>query len=281
MLKRIAAALLVFSAVFAQSVLADEAEFQSSDFFMNQTAGLWLWQMYAETDKCYVETDMSVSGRKYLSTAAASRLPNVIHQEFDAVKTFVAPYTALAVISIQNVSIPDGAENCFRIRILKNETPVSDWADPVAVGSLAWIEKIEPKDELHFIVKLVGERTSASMEIKLDPKVLLITDSTYMKNAHASISADNHITDIFLTIANYADENTEGTVIAAMYCDEKFLGVNISDKVKAEKYKKQDIEIPVTFDTCNMVKLMYISDFNSICPLDFPVILNSKIGEES
>lgn len=283
MLKRIAAAALVFSTAFAYPVLADKAEFQSADFFSESVggAGLWLWQMYAETDGQYAETDMCTENRKYLSTDAASRLPTGTDQEFYAVKTFVAPYTALAVISVQNISIPDEAENYFRLKILKNDTTVLDWTDPTAVGELELREEVQPKDKLSFVVKRIGAKPFANMEIKLNPKVVLITDGTYMKNARADITTDNTITDIFLTLANYASGNTEGIVIAAMYCDETFLGVKIIDGVKAEKYEKQDIEISVPFDTCNMVKLMYISDFHSIRPLDCAVILNTKIGEGS
>ncbi len=281
MLIRIAAAGLVLSTVFACPALADEAEFQSADFFSESAdgAGLWRWRVYAETDEQYVKTDISTTDRKYLSTNAASRLPSGVQQEFYAVKTFVVPYTALAVISLQNISIPDKAKDCFKIRILKNDTVVLDWTDPAVVGGLELREEAQPNDEMSFVVKRVGEKSPANIEIKLNPVVVLITDSTYMKNARANITTGNKINDVSLTLANYVSENTEGIVLAAMYCDENFLGVKVIDGVKAEKYKKQDIEISVSFDTCNKVKLMYISDFNSIRPLDCPITLNTKIGE--
>ena len=280
MFQKIAAAVLILSAAFAHPALADEAEFQSADFFSESAggAGLWLWQMYAETDGRYVETDMCAAGRKYLSTNAASHLPHGAEQEFYAVKTFVAPYAALALISIPTVS--DEAQRYFRIKILKNDTTVLDWTDPAAAGGMELREAVQPEDKLHFVVKRVGESHFANMEMDLNPAVALITGSTYMKNARVSITSGNHITDIYLTLANYVSENTEGIVLAAMYCDDAFLGVEVIDGVKAEKYKKQDIEISVPFDSCNRVELLYLSDFNSIRPLDFPVILNTRIGEE-
>lgn len=283
MLKRIAAAVLVLSTVFACPALADEAEFQSADFFSESAdgVGLWRWQVYAETDEQYVETDISTADRKYLSTNAASRLPSGMQQEFYAVKTFVMPYTALAVIMLQNISIPDEVKDCFKIRILKNDTVVLDWTDPAVAGGLELREEAQMNDELSFVVKRVGVKPPANIEIKLNPVVVLITDSTYMKNARVNITTGNNINDVSLTLANYVSENIEGIVLAAMYCDEVFLGVKIVDEVKAEKYEKQEIEISVPFDTCNRVQLMYISDFGSIRPLDCAVTLNTKIGEES